>query len=965
MLSTLLSLLMAVSLALASPQATVSSGRLTLRNDLVERVLVQRDGVWRTQSLSRADGSDVVQTTSDEVLIRLMDGTELTLADYTFVDEPEIAVNSSHAEVSLRYRPRGVLPAGAPQELILRYWVDNTPYLRKTVACVMPPDGAVDELQVERFRTETPGDRGGRGEPVFLGSAWFVGLEYPGSQTAVTDGLVTLAHFPGLAHRDAAGRWLVVSKTAIAGVGQPGDPLELAFSDYLNSLRRPPRNFLHYNSWYDWRGDQLSVANLVATYDAYRANLLEPYGLKMDAFVPDDGWQDYASIWAPRKNLYPEGFRPLKEALEARGTRFGIWMPLNGTNLNTDWGAQNGFEKSDRGRFYCLVGQKYNAAFREATRKIIQQGNCAYYKHDFNTLRCTAAGHGHLPDDRHGHEANLDAELDLLAYERQLQPDIFLNVTSSVWMSPWWLVHADSIWMGSSDTGYDKSWPMLSPREWEMSYRDAHLYNLYHVQRRLVPVSAMMTHGITHGRYNRLGGPQETLREWSDHIVMYYGRGVQLKELYITPEMVPQDWWQPLGETTRWAVDRSPVLEKALMVGGDPKKGEVYGYVHWLGDRGILCLRNPGLQDQGVEIPFDKSVAYRGASGRSFRGRVVYPYIEDLPTTFTSGKPITLSVSGASVMLVELEPGLAPAIQPACVPALEGAVGQISTDTNGKAAVTVQFTVPDEDMQRCDLYLIARGAGSAFAFDRITLDQTPVKPRRAGGTDWALYSLDLSGSRGKAIEVVATLPGRGTQPFSEPEVTLSAWFVADRPVSGGDLKTAAPANSKPLPFAVSQGFRRQTLQIVPDTRLSRSQPQGSLTAADLATLKAGKLRLRVFGANSEPEYRDKFIYLNGEKLLPVPPNKGELDAWQEVVLDLKPDQLRLLKLENTLRLDNAGGDCYKFGAVALAVQLANGTWVQSSTEGRVYCSVEGWAYSEGQSFRNGTSGDLKLNFAAR
>ena len=964
MRAALLALLLAASsaTAIAEVTATLTGDKLVLQNQFVRRVIEKRDEVWRTVSFSRADGSDEVRIESDEFLIRLMDGTELTIADFRAEGAPDIREHDGQKQVYILYFPRDELPDSAPYQGYVVYFLADEPYQRKGVRLLFKDGQAVDRLEVERFRTQLPCDRGGRGEPVFIGESWFAGLEYPGSQTSQRERLVTLAHFPGLARREPHGQCHIVSKRSVIGTGAKGDPLELAFSDYLDTIRRPSRNFLQYNSWYDWRGDQLTVENLVSTFEGFKENLLDPYGLKMHAFVPDDGWQNRESIWMPKEKLYPEGFAPLRYALEARGTRLGIWMPLNGTNLNADWGAEQGYEKSNQGRFYCLVGPKYNAAIREATKRIITQGNLSYYKHDFNTLRCTAEGHGHLPDNHHGHEANLDAELELLAYERELQPDIFLNITSSVWLSPWWLMHADSVWMCASDFGYDKTLPQLSPREWAMSYRDAHFHNVYTRQRRLVPISAMMTHGIIHGKRLKLGGEQETLREWSDYVVMYYGRGVQLKELYVTPELLDADWWKALGEATRWAVDNCEVLENEVMIGGNPRKGEVYGYAHWEGDRGVICLRNPGLGDRAINVPFDRSVRYRGEAGKPFRGRVIYPFVEDLPTRFTSGQPALLAVPGASVMVVELQPGPAPAVKPAAVPALTGATAEAVVDETGKGKLTARVRVPDEEMQRCDLCLIARGAG--VDFDTLTLNGEAVKARRASGEGWMLHSIDLRPLRGEPAVVVARLPGGGERPFSSPDVTVSAWFIADRPVASpvGQAAGLSASTLEHLPFAISQNFRRQTVQLLPDTKLQRRREQRRITADDLATIKAAKLRIRVFDVNDQPQYRDKFIFLNGEKLIRVPANKGRLSAWQESIIDLKPEQFKLLKMENTLELSNAGGDCYKVGGMTLAVQLGDGTWVESTTDNRIHSSVGHWLYTEGEVFRGGKSGEIKLTF---
>ena len=946
--------------ALAGVTVDLQPDRLRLANDQVVRELALIDGVWRTVSIARADGSDPLISDSDEFAITMMDGTQLGIADYVAQGRPLVDLTGLRAEVRIHYTPRGSLPDDQPQSVTVIYALTNEPYLRKTLVLAMRAQGAVDSLSVERFRTKLLTGRkpGGRGEPVFMGDDWFAGLEYPGADNLAREGQITLVHYPGLAReRDAdLGLWRMQSKTAVIGAGSPDDPIELAFSDYVDTIRIPTRDFMQYNSWYDWRGNELTVDNLVSTYEGFRKNLLEPYGLTMHAFVPDDGWQNGESIWGPRENLYPDGFAPLRDALEARGTRMGIWMPLNGTNLNTEWGAEQGYEKSNRGGFYCLVGPKYNAAIREATKRIIAQGNLSYYKHDFNSLRCSADGHGHLPDDRHGHEANLDAELDLLAYERKLQPEIFLNVTSNVWLSAWWLQHADSIWMCANDFGYNKDYPQLSPREWAMSYRDAHFHTVYKKDGHLVPVSAMMTHGIIHGRLCKLGGNEETLREWSDYCVMYYGRGVQLKELYVTPDLLDEDWWRVLGQATRWATDNHRVLEKVIMVGGDPRLGEPYGYAHWLDDTGILCLRNPAPFEQQITVPFDKTVKYRGATGKRFKARAVYPWVESLPAAFTSGEPVTLTLPACSVMVFELTPGSPSAGVPARPGAPIQASGRASMNDGGASTVEIDCTLPAGEMPRCDLYLIIGGTSRGVDFSAVKVDGEAVKTRRRDGDGWILHCLDLTPHAGRTVRITAYMPGGGSQPFSSPDVTVSGYVVADVPVA------ATPVPDESLPFAISQDFRRVSVQAVPETRLERRQAQAPVTAEQLKSIKAAKLRIRVFDANGEEQYRDKYILLNGERIGLVPANKGTLSAWQETVIDLSPEQLGLVKMRNTLQLTNAGGDCYKFTGLALAAQLADGTWVESSADWQVCSSVPNWLYTEGKLFTGEKSPEITVVF---
>lgn len=935
------------SVAHATPYCKVTADPVVLGNSQVRRDWVRENDAWVTSSLARGDGSErLALSPTDEFVVRLHEGATIAGSECQW-SPPVRSAEQSEARLTFR-----ATHSGSGVSVVVSYWLQgDEPWLRKSLAVLGPTATLVDEIEVDRLHVAAEATRGGYGQPIFLGTAWYLGLEYPAGYNDVHDEaeshILVLHHYPGRAVGER-----LTSKTAVLGVAPRGLTRELAFSDYLDSIRIQTRHFMQYNSWYDLQGTELTPDNVLAAYRQFKQHLLEPYGLRLDAFVPDDGWQNPNSIWAPREDLYPQQFTPLARALEAEGSRLGLWMPLNGFNLNPDWGRQQGYEVSNQGRYYCIAGPKYNAEIRRVTEHRIREGNLAYYKHDFNQMQCTAPDHGHLPDQRHGHEASLDAEIGLLAWERQVNPNIFLNVTSNVWLSPWWLMHADSIWMCASDFGYEKSFPQLSPREWDMSYRDAHFFQVYRQQGNLVPLSALMTHGIIHGRHCRLGGDQETLREFSDMVVLYYARGVQLKELYITPAMMDEARWQVLGEATRWAVENAAHLRHTVMVGGDPRQGEPYGYVHWNGDHGTVVLRNPAPWGQTLRVPFDQSVFYRGQAGREFSARVIYPYHDAGTTGWRPGEAHDWLVPACSVLLLEVRPGRTSGVSPAITPGSLVTEAQQTLETRADGgAMELSFRLAAEEMARCDLCLIVRGPGQVD-FTEVRINGEQPGPRTADGPGWRLRSFDLRALAGQPVHVRASLPGVGESPFSPASARLQAFVLADRPVTEtGDL----PRGHTPLPLG--QGFRRASVKLL-DARLQRTVTE-HLTDADLAGVQAGKLRLEVFDVNGEGQYADKWVLLNGERVARIPANEGELSAWQEVFLELSPAHLAALKRDNAVVLTNAGGDCYKFRGVALSLQKADGRWVATPVDEGTYCSVSSWQYAEGEAFRGNRSPEIR------
>lgn len=809
--------------------------RFAVTSDDVRRVYEQSaegEG-YRTVWFERSDQSSRIEVESDEFLIVLLDGTELTVDDYC--DDGRIAgdgPNISTTGIPYKRRADREYPPDAPVSVFVSYAKrGGERYLRKHVSLTFDKPTSIDRLEVERFVTKAPTERGGRGEPVFIDDEWFIGVEFPaaysrhgdGNQPVVysghydrvgnysfidleghdieknpREGLVRLFHFPGPARQThSAKRWYIKGKTTVCGVGNPGDPMELVFFDYLDTIRRPVRSFLHYNNWYDTDGKNLKKENFVDNVHAAFKKNLEPYGVRIDAMVPDNGWQDKGTIYQPNPAQFPNGDADLKalgEALRANGSGLGLWMSLNSYTSRTDKLAEQGYPPAVVNKHFSrfktissLAAPKYFAEISRRLPELIELGQVTYIKHDFNTLCDMGPDNDTLPTDRHGHERALEREIELLEIERKANPDIYQNVTNWIWFSPWWLEHGNNVWMLSGDSGVNRAWPQISTRRMAITYRDSHIQKMWgsHETRPLVPISHLMTHGMIYGARKKVEKEGDTLQDWSDYVVMYHGRGVQLKEWYITPRLMTPERWKVLGRATRWAEAKVETLANSIYIGGDPATGATHGYMCWDGDDGVLTCRNPSPQEQTLTVPFDKRVVwYRGDEGRDFRGEVVYPYRGEMAEQFVSGKPMEIAISGYSTMVVHFAPGKAKSAK-----AAHRAVNLVA-----RSGVV---TVP-KDAKRCDLLVTLRGKDAGEAIVRV--DGKPLEASRTNegkGADgpWKMVAFDL-------------LPFAGKKVVLEPPREGESWIVADV------LADKPSKEEDELPWALDDGYRRVTAPLV-------------------------------------------------------------------------------------------------------------------------------------------------------
>ena len=129
-------------------------------------------------------------------------------------------------------------------------------------------------------------------------------------------------------------------------------------------------------------------------------------------------------------------------------------------------------------------------------------------------------------------------------------PDVFFNITVGSWLSPFWLLYADCVWLGGSD--YSFSGPG-SKREQSITYRDQRIYKQFRENNYQFPLNGVMTHGIIRGKAQfKEPGP---IDEFERDTIMYLGRGVSMWELYISPDILTRQEWAMLAKWIKWGND--------------------------------------------------------------------------------------------------------------------------------------------------------------------------------------------------------------------------------------------------------------------------------------------------------------------------------------------------------------------------------------------------------------------------
>jgi hypothetical protein len=327
--------------------------------------------------------------------------------------------------------------------------------------------------------------------------------------------------------------------------------------------------------------------------NAFGIELAQKRGVKLDSYLFDDGWDNHKSLWKFNDG-FPQGFAAVKDAVERYGAGLGVWMsPWGGyakpKQERIEFGRTAGYEIVAGG--YALSGPKYYAAFRDVCLEMIHKFGVNQFKFD---------GTGNVDKVFPGSQFDSDfaAAIHLISELRAARPDLFVNLTTGTWPSPFWLLYADSIWRGGED---DSTAGVGTYRERWITYRDADTYRHIVQHGPLYPLNSLMLTGLIyekeHTQLNTDPG-----NDFRNEVRSFFGTGTQLQEMYITPQLLTAANWDDLAEAAKWSRANAGVLKDTHWIGGDPAWLEVYGWASWTPAKGILVLRNPSDREQTIRI---------------------------------------------------------------------------------------------------------------------------------------------------------------------------------------------------------------------------------------------------------------------------------------------------------------------------------------------------------------------------
>lgn len=526
----------------------------------------------------------------------------------------------------------------------------------------------------------------GLGQPVYLGSL-FLGCEFPAADTRIEDVTARTRYYSGkpfsrLRRTDG----VFLSWPAVLGAARSADA-EVLRSDlfrYIETISTRTEFRKQYNSWYDHRLD-ITSENIVGSFYEIEKGLTQHGVSPLDAYVVDDGWNDYSKGFWCFNEKFPQELYPGAALAGKFASHFGLWLgPRGGYTRNTPRFAKHiqnagtGF-KNPKSRDICVAAPVYQQGVQKLFLDFMERFDLNYWKLDgFAKRPCPKKNHGHMTGGAHNMyfttelwENWADIFCAMRARREGQGKRLWVNFTCYVNPSPWFLQWVNSIWLqNSEDHAFQIPSKGGSRRDSDvdqmLTYRDDRYFNFLRERELQFPLAHIYNHDPIYG--NTVDSPrtkqtiQATTEEFRSYLYQLAVRGTSFWELYFSFSMLDEEKWQVCAELLRWAEENFHILRHAKLIGETPAKGHVYGYSAWDGGEGIVSLRNPANVAQSYELTLDRLIGVQeGAKGLTCLQVLPYAAKPD-ETTYQYGGQVKLTLAPHEVRVLRFG---APQRQPA------------------------------------------------------------------------------------------------------------------------------------------------------------------------------------------------------------------------------------------------------------------------------------------------------------
>ena len=452
------------------------------------------------------------------------------------------------------------------------------------------------------------------GQPFYIDSLFF-GCEFPVTLNSIIYGMGQVKFYLG---KNVSGEYKCPVTVVGGAKNNSMAEVQKAFFNYIDDISVPTDFRIQYNSWYDYMYN-IDADKIEKSFFEVEKNLTINGVPPLDAYVVDDGWNDYkASFWSTNIKKFPNRLYDAADIAVKLSSSFGLWLSPRGGYLCPDKFAKK-MEKEGLGAYnalakdVCVFDKTYQNNVREFVLKTTKEYDVGYWKFDgFSLVPCNNPKHDHITggeEDMYAVTEMWQGWIEIFKAVRALRKkqgkDLWINMTCYVNPSPWWLQYANSVWIqNSDDIGFAENLEEQSQLDSEMTYRDSRYYDFLCTRANQFPVKNIYNHEPIYGLCAKV---EYTDEEFEKYLYFNACRGQAFNELYISYRMMNKAKWRTLATVLKWQKSNYDILKNVMFIGGKPDENNVYGYFGWTeqGD-GIIALRNPTDEKAPLTLTLNK-----------------------------------------------------------------------------------------------------------------------------------------------------------------------------------------------------------------------------------------------------------------------------------------------------------------------------------------------------------------------
>jgi len=400
----------------------------------------------------------------------------------------------------------------------------------------------------------------------------------------------------------------------------------------------------------------------------------------LKAYVIDDGWQDVGKdadwskeVWTVNTKFDPD-FKHSFKAAKMADSDLGLWLSPGcnfGAKVIVPKLKTYGFEALDN--WMSLAGPKYMQLLEDRMVGLANDG-VSYFKLD------GLFGHLNVRDfdlhgDKHGfpYMSQLDLDgfrsddkrlndskydelkiyyltagserlMELFGKVSEANPDVYIVISNGAWLSPWWLMHIDSVWMiNAGDAAQGSS------RTNELVYRDSVYYQIWTKEKTHYPMNSLFNH---EPKKRATGEDADVFRKY---LYMNMSRGTGFIELYIKTFILSDSDWDVLSEGLHWAQEMFPTFKRSRIHGGSPKKRQTYGFTAWTGQQGYVSIHNPSDEEQVYTFTLDREFGLIPDSGEFNLSSPMADSLIGLQKKYSYGDKITITMAAKEIRILNFD----------------------------------------------------------------------------------------------------------------------------------------------------------------------------------------------------------------------------------------------------------------------------------------------------------------------